>query len=136
MNKKGANMASAQMRLLPPVRNTVMVGDDHADARELLTHVMQRRDDGLRVESFGLPSQAVGWAARNAADLVLLDFMMPEMDGISLVEVLRALPGYEHVPIVMLTANDNRKVRYEALDAGATDFLVKPIDVRECTARC
>ena len=129
-------MASAQMRLLPPVRNTVMVVDDHADARELLTHVMQRLDDGLRVESFGLPSQAVGWAARNAADLVLLDFMMPEMDGISLVEVLRALPGYEHVPIVMLTANDNRKVRYEALDAGATDFLVKPIDVRECTARC
>lgn len=129
-------MASPQLRLLPPVRNTVMVVDDHADARDLLTHVMRRLDDGLRVEAFGLPNQAVGWAAQHTADLVLVDFMMPEMDGISLIKLLRALPGYEHVPIVMLTANESRKVRYDALDAGATDFLIKPIDVRECTARC
>jgi len=129
-------MASAQMRLLPPVRNTVMVVDDHADARNLLTHVMRRLDDGLVVEAFGFPSQAVGWAAQHAADLVLVDFMMPEMDGISMIKLLRALPGYEHVPVVMLTANDSRKVRYDALDAGATDFLTKPIDIRECTARC
>lgn len=129
-------MASAQMRLLPPVRNTVMVIDDHADARALLTHVMQKLDEGLHCVDFELPSQAVGWAAQHAADLVLVDFMMPEMDGVSLIKLLRALPGYEHVPIVMLTANDSRKVRYDALDAGATDFLTKPIDIRECTARC
>ena len=113
-----------------------MVVDDHADARSLLTHVMQRLDEGLHCVDFGLPSQAVGWAAQHATDLVLVDYMMPEMDGISLIKLLRALPGYEHVPIVMLTANDNRKVRYDALDAGATDFLIKPIDIRECTARC
>jgi len=129
-------MASPQMRLLPPVRNTVMVVDDHADARDLLTHVIRRLDDSLHIEAFELPSQAAGWAAQRTADLVLVDFMMPEMDGISLIKLLRALPGYEHVPIVMLTANESRKVRYDALDAGATDFLVKPIDIRECGARC
>src|SRR5438105_1793286 len=48
----------------------------------------------------------------------------------------RALPGYEHVPIVMVTVHDDRKVRYAALDAGITDFLTKPVDARECLARC
>ena len=62
--------------------------------------------------------------------------MMPDMDGIEFVKRLRALPGYEHVPIVMVTVHDDRKVRYAALDAGITDFLTKPVDARECLARC
>ena len=62
--------------------------------------------------------------------------MMPDMDGIELVRRLRALPGYEHVPMVMVTVHDDRKVRYAALDAGITDFLTKPVDARECLARC
>jgi two-component system response regulator RpfG len=67
---------------------------------------------------------------------VLVDYMMPDMDGIEFVKRLRALPGYEHVPIVMVTVHDDRKVRYAALDAGITDFLTKPVDARECLARC
>ncbi|OLE19638.1 MAG: two-component system response regulator [Betaproteobacteria bacterium 13_1_20CM_3_63_8] len=70
------------------------------------------------------------------SDLVLVDYMMPDMDGIEFVKRLRALPGYEHVPIVMITVHDDRKVRYAALDAGITDFLTKPVDARECLARC
>jgi len=79
---------------------------------------------------------AVVWATRHIADLVLIDYMMPEMNGIELAKRLRALPGYEHVPIMMVTAHDDRKVRYDALDAGVTDFLIKPVDARECMARC
>jgi len=79
---------------------------------------------------------AVVWATRHVADLVLIDYMMPEMNGIELATRLRALPGYEHVPIMMVTAHDDRKVRYDALDAGVTDFLIKPVDARECMARC
>jgi two-component system response regulator RpfG len=67
---------------------------------------------------------------------VLVDYMMPEMDGVEFVKRLRGIPGYEHVPIVMVTVHDDRKVRYAALDAGITDFLTKPIDARECLARC
>jgi two-component system response regulator RpfG len=78
----------------------------------------------------------VVWATRNVADLVLVDYMMPDMDGIEFVKRLRSLPGYEHVPIVMVTVHDDRKVRYAALDAGITDFLTKPVDARECLARC
>jgi len=67
---------------------------------------------------------------------VLVDYMMPDMDGIELVGRLRSLPGYEHVPIVMVTGQEDKKVRYAALDAGITDFLTKPVDARECLARC
>src|SRR5689334_22944829 len=59
-----------------------------------------------------------------------------DMDGIEFVQRLRTLPGYEHVPIVMVTVHDDRKVRYAALDVGVTDFLTKPVDPRECQARC
>jgi two-component system response regulator RpfG len=78
----------------------------------------------------------VVWATRHVADLVLVDYMMPDMDGIEFVKRLRAVPGYEHIPIVMVTVHDDRKVRYAALDAGITDFLTKPVDARECLARC
>ena len=97
---------------------------------------MRSLDERVAVEGFARPVDAVVWATRHIADLVLVDYMMPEMDGIEFVKRLRALPGYEHVPIVMVTVHDDRKVRYAALDAGITDFLTKPVDARECLARC
>jgi two-component system response regulator RpfG len=129
-------MAKAQVRILPAVRNTVMVVDDQSTGRAILEQVVRGLDERVVVEGFARPVDAVVWATRHVSDLVLVDYMMPEMDGIEFVKRLRALPGYEHVPIVMITVHDDRKVRYAALDAGITDFLTKPIDARECLARC
>src|SRR5688572_10390840 len=129
-------MAKAQVRVLPSARNTVMVVDDQSTGRAILEQVVRSLDDRVVVEGFARPVDAVVWAARHVADLVLVDFMMPDMDGIELVGRLRSLPGYEHVPIVMITGQDDKKVRYAALDAGITDFLTKPVDARECLARC
>ncbi len=129
-------MAKAQVRLLPSARNTVMVVDDQSTGRAILEQVVRSLDERVVVEGFARPVDAVVWATRNVSDLVLVDYMMPDMDGIELVKRLRALPGYEHVPIVMITVHDDRKVRYAALDAGITDFLTKPVDARECLARC
>ena len=129
-------MAKAQLLVLPMARNTVMVVDDQSTGRAILEQVVRSLDDRVSVEGFGRPVDAVVWATRHIADLVLIDYMMPEMNGIELAKRLRALPGYEHVPIMMVTAHDDRKVRYDALDAGVTDFLIKPVDARECMARC
>jgi len=129
-------MAKAQVRVLPSARNTVMVVDDQSTGRAILEQVVRSLDERVQVEGFRRPVDAVIWAARHVADLVLVDYMMPDMDGIEFVRRLRALPGYEHVPIVMVTVHDDRKVRYAALDAGITDFLTKPVDARECLARC
>jgi len=129
-------MAGAQVRVLPSARNTVMVVDDQSTGRAILEQVVRSLDDRVVVEGFARPVDAVVWATRTVADLVLVDYMMPDMDGIELVKRLRSLPGYEHVPMVMVTVHDDRKVRYAALDAGITDFLTKPVDARECLARC
>src|ERR1700682_2513564 len=129
-------MAKAQVRILPSARNTVMVVDDQSTGRAILEQVVRSLDGRVGVEGFARPVDAVVWATRHVADLVLVDYMMPDMDGIEFVKRLRALPGYEHVPIVMVTVHDDRKVRYAALDAGITDFLTKPVDARECLARC
>jgi two-component system, response regulator RpfG len=129
-------MVLPQLRVLPSARNTVMVVDDQSTGRAILEQVIRSLDERVVVEGFARPVDAVVWATRNVSDLVLVDYMMPEMDGIEFVKRLRALPGYEHVPIVMVTVHDDRKVRYAALDAGITDFLTKPVDARECLARC
>jgi len=129
-------MSKAQVRVLPSARNTVMVVDDQSTGRAIMEQVVRTLDERVVVEGFARPVDAVVWATRHIADLVLVDYLMPDMDGIEFVKRLRSLPGYEHVPIVMVTVHDDRKVRYAALDAGITDFLTKPVDARECLARC
>ena len=129
-------MAKAQLLVLPAARNTAMVVDDQSTGRAILEQVVRSLDERVAVEGFVRPVDAVVWATRHVADLVLIDYMMPDMNGIELAKRLRALPGYENVPIMMVTAHDDRKVRYDALDAGVTDFLIKPVDARECMARC
>src|SRR5881394_146162 len=129
-------MTKAQVRVLPSAKNLVMVVDDQSTGRAILEQVVRSLDERVAVEGFARPVDAVVWATRHVSDLVLVDYMMPDMDGIEFVKRLRALPGYEHVPIVMVTVHDDRKVRYAALDAGITDFLTKPVDARECLARC
>ncbi len=77
----------------------------------------------------------MAWCTENLPDLVVVDYMMPELDGIEFVSRLRAVSGREDVPILMITANDDKEVRYEALQKGATDFLNKPVDRIEFSAR-
>ncbi len=77
----------------------------------------------------------LAWAKENLPDLVIVDYMMPEMDGLEFIQQLRATPGREVVPILMITANDQKQIRYRALDMGANDFLTKPVDKVEFLAR-
>src|SRR3979411_3415741 len=103
-------MAKAQVRVLPSARNTVMVVDGPSTGRAILEQVVRSIDERVGVEGFARPVDAVVWATRHVSDLVLVDYMMPDMDGIELVKRLRALPGYEAVPIVMAAGDDGRTV--------------------------
>jgi len=130
-------MFEAQVTVLPKkTSDIVMVLDDQSTSRAILEQVVRSLDDRIQVSAFGRPVDALVWATRHIADLVLVDYLMPELDGIEFVKRLRVLPGYESVPILMVTVHDARDVRYAALDAGITDLLSKPVDVRECMARC
>jgi two-component system response regulator RpfG len=136
MPRTGVGVAIPHLRVVPAVQNTVLIIDDQATSRAILEEIARNLDDNVRVASFARPIDAVVWAATNVADLVLIDYLMPDMNGIELASRLRGFVGYEHVPFVMVTVRDDRKVRYDALDAGITDFLNKPVDTRECLARC
>ena len=85
--------------------------------------------------AFASATEGLAWAASNDFDLLIVDYMMPELDGIEFIRRFRAMPGKEGIPALMVTANDQKPVRYRALDVGANDFLTKPVDKIEFLAR-
>jgi two-component system, response regulator RpfG len=117
-------------------RNTVLIVDDLFSSRLLLAEIVRQIDGKLNLELFDTPSRALEFARNNRVDIILTDYKLPEFDGIELVKQLRALPHCVDVPIVVITVVDDRKIRYDALEAGATDFLIKPLDDHETRARC
>src|SRR5665213_1584188 len=117
-------------------RNTVLIVDDLFSSRLLLAEIVRQIDGRLNLELFDTPTRALEFARNNRVDIVLTDYKLPEFDGIELVKQLRALPHCVDVPIVVITVVDDRKIRYDALEAGATDFLIKPLDEHETRARC
>ncbi|MRR50902.1 MAG: response regulator [Rhodocyclaceae bacterium] len=80
-------------------------------------------------------AEGLRWCMDNEADLVIVDYMMPSPDGMEFIERLRAAPGRDEVPILMVTADHEKEVRYRALELGATDFLTKPVDRIEFISR-
>src|SRR5438552_1950447 len=117
-------------------RNTVLIIDDLFSSRLLLAEIVRQIDGKLNLELFDTPGRAVEFARNNRVDMVLTDYKLPEFDGVQLVRQIRALPHCVDVPIIVITVVDDRRVRYEALEAGATDFLIKPLDEHETRARC
>jgi two-component system response regulator RpfG len=113
-----------------------MIVDDRGTARSLLEGLARSIEPGLRVESFAEPQAALERAAQHTPDLIISDYRMPGMDGVEFTRRLRAMPRLEEVPIVIVTVVEDRQIRYQALESGATDFLTRPIDPQECRARC
>lgn len=112
----------------------VIMIDDISVNLLLMSHLLRRFDDCVGRE-FGKPEDGLAWCAENVPDLIIIDFMMPDMDGIEFIEKFRALPGRDDVPILMVTANNEPEIRHRALEVGANDFLNKPIDKIEFVAR-
>ena len=126
----------SELALARAQRNTVVIIDDLFSSRLLLAEIVRQIDGKLNLELFDTPSRALEFCRTNRADMILTDYKLPEFDGVQLVRRLRDLPHCVDVPIVVITVVDDRRVRYEALEAGATDFLMKPLDEHETRARC
>jgi putative two-component system response regulator len=77
----------------------------------------------------------LNWCEQHGADIVIVDYMMPAPDGIEVVKRIARMPHMRDVPVIMITANDQKQVRVAALESGATDFLNKPVDKSEFIAR-
>ena len=112
----------------------VLIVDD-AEINLVLFEALVKRLGNSQSIKFSSSPKGLLWAQGNAFDLAIVDYMMPELDGIEFIRQLRQTPGKEDVPILMITANDQKQIRYRALDAGASDFLTKPVDKIEFMAR-
>jgi len=90
---------------------------------------------GVVTHLFTDPIEALARSDDTYFDLVLVDFVMPGLNGIEVVRKLRAKPHYRNIPIVMVTSERDREIKIQAIEAGATDFLGKPFDAIELKAR-
>ena len=109
----------------------ILVVDDEASIRELLTFNLKK--NGYSVETAADGREALAKAA--GMDLVLLDIMLPEVDGLEVCRRLKADPQTSGIPIIMLTAKTEEIDRVLGLELGADDYVVKPFSMRELLAR-
>lgn len=112
----------------------LMVVEDNRTNLLVLKGILQKFE-GCDVEAFLDPVEALARAEAVPFDLILVDYLMPELDGREFILRLRARDQYRHVPMVMITADGNRQTRIDSISAGATDFLNKPVDPVELKAR-
>jgi CheY-like chemotaxis protein len=104
----------------------ILIVDDERQNRQLLEVLLTA--EGYLLDTASSAAEALVLVAQRRPDLILLDVMMPGMDGYQLVALLSAHPDTARIPVVMLTALDDRNSRSHGLTAGAVAFLTKPID--------
>ena len=112
----------------------VLIVDD-AEINLILFDALLKRMGNCETVKFSSAVDGLACAKRDNFDLIIVDYMMPELNGMEFIAEFRQTPGREDIPVLMITANDQKQVRYRALDAGATDFLTKPVDKIEFMAR-
>ncbi|HID46739.1 MAG TPA: response regulator [Chromatiaceae bacterium] len=130
--KTGGNVTSIFGR----ENQSVVVVDDQATGRTILKSIITGISPRISCEVFSDPNQALEYCKHNVPDLLITDYKMPQMNGVELIRRVRSIEGGEDIPVVVVTVVHDRKIRYEALEAGATDFLSRPFDHYECQARC
>jgi two-component system, OmpR family, response regulator RpaA len=111
----------------------VMAVDDDLEVLETLGRVLERENFEVTLARSG--AQALALIDRRVPDLVILDIIMPEMDGITVCRRLRANPRYITLPVLFLTAKGSTDDIVDGLDAGADDYVIKPFELPELRAR-
>ena len=114
---------------------SIVIVDDRVTNRRILSRLASELETKPHVETFGDPVLALDWLARNEPYLVITDYKMPHLDGAQFVASMRRLATCADVPVIVVTAYEDKGYRYSALNAGATDFLLSPVDHEEFRAR-
>ncbi len=114
---------------------TILIVDDSSTNQRIYSRLSRQLGGDLDVRTFGNPLKALDWLTDNAADLIITDYKMPMMSGAALTAAIRANIHNRDVPIIVVTAYNDHQYRLAALEAGATDFLLSPVDHIEFLAR-
>jgi DNA-binding response OmpR family regulator len=116
-----------------PTTPRALVVEDDPDIGQLLTHYLQKAGFEPTVLTTG--RDVLARARREAFDVILLDLMLPGLDGLQVCRALRSDPGTAQVPIIMLTAKGEEPDRIVGLELGADDYITKPFSPNEVIAR-
>jgi diguanylate cyclase (GGDEF)-like protein/PAS domain S-box-containing protein len=111
----------------------ILIVEDDVISRTLIATLLKQ--DGYTILTASSGEEALAAVAGDAPDLILLDILMAGMDGYQVAARLKADPATENIPIIMITALDDREAMYHGLTAGAQDFLTKPVDRAELRMR-
>ncbi len=114
-------------------KQTILVVDDEQDLLDLIEYNL--RKEGFQVLKAENGQDAIHIAKEMKPDLVLLDIMMPQMDGIEVCDRMREDPDLKQIPIIFLTARSDEKTEVEGLNKGADDFITKPISTTKLISR-
>jgi phosphate regulon transcriptional regulator PhoB len=112
---------------------TILVVEDEPDLAELVKYHLEKA--GLPARVVGDGKQALDLIVRDQPDLVVLDLMLPGLDGLEVCRRLRASPATRGIPVIMLTAKSEEVDRIVGLEVGADDYVPKPFSPRELVAR-
>ena len=115
------------------MKKLIAVVDDEKDILNLITHHLKR--EGYQVKPFQSGKDFLLYINSVPPDLVLLDIMLPGMDGLELCRILKSKPSSESIPIIMITAKSTEADIVVGLELGADDYIVKPFRTRELVAR-
>ena len=111
----------------------IYILEDDDSIRKLVTYALESQ--GYSAAGFAVPSAFYEELEKRVPSLLLLDIMLPEEDGISILRKLRANPRTADLPVIMLTAKSTEYDHVEGLDAGADDYVAKPFGMMELLAR-
>ncbi|MHB1237120.1 MAG: response regulator [Gallionella sp.] len=114
----------------------VVIIDDEFTSRVILEKIVQGVQRNIFVKAFADAITALAWIKDNPPDLIIIDYLMSGMTGLEALQQMKNIYALEGVPIVIVTASEDRDIKYQALESGATDFITKPIDPYECRVRC
>nr|WP_321454889.1 EAL domain-containing protein [uncultured Cohaesibacter sp.] len=113
----------------------ILIVDDQNTNRQIYAQIARRIEADIEVVTCEGPAEALSWLEANSPDLILTDFSMPGMQGDDFIGQIRSDRKLADVPIIVVTVFEDRRLRLRALDAGATDLLISPVDHREFIAR-
>jgi two-component system, cell cycle response regulator len=117
----------------PPAQPTVLLAEDNPVQREYISKLLG--DHGMNVEVVENGQQAVSRSRDGNLDLILLDILMPGLDGLDACRLIKGITQEEFLPIILLTAKTDVDSRVVGLRIGADDYVCKPFDDRELLAR-
>ena len=125
--------ARALGALASQVRATVLVVDDDEFQHKLVARLLESEPYQLKCAASG--SEALNVLCRTRPDLILMDLVMPDMNGLDVIRRLKGDPQLERIPVIMITGNSERETVLGSIQVGAIDFIVKPFDRKTLVAK-